>query len=176
MRWHGPGAGPLQREDTLSVRGPWSTLGHRAAMLGDRAATPSPGRTRGALRLRREPTPEIVPRPAPRRVSTEKVLYGINANEYMIVLRRDVGGGGAQAAPRPGATTSPALQKTAHIFILAHTFLPTAAGRSGGDLLGEEVLEGRAVLGELLDALVQLVERHLVLEERPAELGLVVDE
>jgi hypothetical protein len=44
------------------------------------------------------------------------------------------------------------------------------------ELLLEEVLERLAVLGELLDALVQLVEGHLVLEERPAELGLVVDE
>ena len=43
-------------------------------------------------------------------------------------------------------------------------------------LLLEDFLQGLAVLGELLDALVELVERHLVLEERPAELGLVVDE
>ena len=45
-----------------------------------------------------------------------------------------------------------------------------------GDLLAEEGLEGLAVLRELADALVELVGRHLVLAERPAELGLVVDE
>ena len=44
------------------------------------------------------------------------------------------------------------------------------------ELLLEDLLQGLAVLGELLDALMELVERHLVLEERPAELGLVVDE
>ena len=43
------------------------------------------------------------------------------------------------------------------------------------ELLAEQLLEGLAVLGELLDTLVELVERHLVLEESPAELGLVVD-
>lgn len=42
-------------------------------------------------------------------------------------------------------------------------------------LLAEEGLERLAVLSEFLDALVQLVECHLVLEECPAELGLVVD-
>ena len=47
--------------------------------------------------------------------------------------------------------------------------------RSRRELLTEELLEGVAVLGELLDALVQLVERHLLLEQLPAELGLVVD-
>ena len=47
--------------------------------------------------------------------------------------------------------------------------------RLGGELLADELLEGLAVLSELLDALVELVERHLVLEEGPAELGLVVD-
>ena len=44
------------------------------------------------------------------------------------------------------------------------------------ELLADEALEGLAVLSELLDTLVELVERHLVLEQRPAELGLVVDE
>ena len=39
----------------------------------------------------------------------------------------------------------------------------------------EHLLERLPVLGEFLDPLVQLVERHLVLEERPAELGLVVN-
>ena len=48
--------------------------------------------------------------------------------------------------------------------------------RLGGELLAEEGLEGLAVLSELLDTLVELVERHRVLEEGPAELGLVVDE
>ena len=43
------------------------------------------------------------------------------------------------------------------------------------ELLADEALEGLAVLSELLDTLVKLVERHLVLEQRPAELGLVVD-
>ena len=47
--------------------------------------------------------------------------------------------------------------------------------RLGGELLAEEGLEGLAVLGELLDALVELVKGHGVLEERPAELGLVVN-
>ena len=44
-----------------------------------------------------------------------------------------------------------------------------------GELLLEQVPESVAVLGELLDTFVQLVEGHLVLEELPAELGLVVD-
>lgn len=43
------------------------------------------------------------------------------------------------------------------------------------DLLPEKVLERLAILSELLDTLVELIERHLVLEERPAELSLVVD-
>ena len=44
-----------------------------------------------------------------------------------------------------------------------------------GDLLAEEGLEGLAVLRELADALVELVGRHLVLAQCPAELGLVVN-
>lgn len=44
-----------------------------------------------------------------------------------------------------------------------------------GKLLAEEILEGVAVFSELLDPLVQLVERHLVLEKGPTELRLVVD-
>ena len=47
--------------------------------------------------------------------------------------------------------------------------------RLGGELLAEEVLEGIAILSELLDTLVKLVESHLVLEKSPAELGLVVN-
>ena len=35
--------------------------------------------------------------------------------------------------------------------------------RLGGDLLAEELLEGLAIDSELLDALVELVERHGVL-------------
>ena len=42
-------------------------------------------------------------------------------------------------------------------------------------LLFQEVLESLAILSELLDTLVELVERHRVLEQCPAELGLVVD-
>jgi hypothetical protein len=40
----------------------------------------------------------------------------------------------------------------------------------------QQILERLLVLDELLDALVQLVERHAVMEERPPELGFVVDE
>lgn len=58
------------------------------------------------------------------------------------------------------------------LFCLAH---PEHTPHSSRELLAEEVLEGLAILGELLDTLVQLVERHLVLKELPAELGLVVD-
>lgn len=50
------------------------------------------------------------------------------------------------------------------------------AGNSSTQFLAEETLEGLAVLCKLLDTLVQLVECHRVLEEGPAELGLVVDE
>lgn len=45
-----------------------------------------------------------------------------------------------------------------------------------GELLLEDVLERDTILGELLDTFVELVEGHRVLEECPAELGLVVDE
>jgi len=44
-----------------------------------------------------------------------------------------------------------------------------------GDFALEEFLERLAILGELLDTLVELIEGHLVLEEGPAELWLVVD-
>jgi hypothetical protein len=46
----------------------------------------------------------------------------------------------------------------------------------GRNLLAEELLESLAILSKLLDTLVELVEGHLVLEESPAEFGLVVDE
>jgi hypothetical protein len=46
---------------------------------------------------------------------------------------------------------------------------------SRGELLLKRILEGLTVLGELLDTLVQLVECHLLLKERPPELGLVVN-
>ena len=39
----------------------------------------------------------------------------------------------------------------------------------------EEVLKSFAVLSKLLDTLMELIKRHLFLEERPAELWLVVD-
>ena len=45
-----------------------------------------------------------------------------------------------------------------------------------GELLAEEVLQCLTILSELPDTLVELVGRHLVFAERPAELGLVVDE
>lgn len=44
------------------------------------------------------------------------------------------------------------------------------------DFLTEEDPEGLPVLCEFLDAFVELVKGHLVLEEGPAEFGLVVDE
>ena len=44
------------------------------------------------------------------------------------------------------------------------------------DLLLEQILEGLTILSEFLDTLMQLIKRHLFLEQRPAELGLVVDE
>ena len=47
--------------------------------------------------------------------------------------------------------------------------------RSSLELRAEEALESLAVLRELADTLVELVGRHLVFAERPAELGLVVD-
>ena len=60
-------------------------------------------------------------------------------------------------------------------YIQQHIATRTAQ-RSSRQFLPENALERIPVLGKLLDALVQLVERHRVLEERPAELGLVVDE
>lgn len=44
------------------------------------------------------------------------------------------------------------------------------------DLLAKELLESLAILSELLDTLMELVEGHLVLEEGPAEFGFIVDE
>ena len=44
-----------------------------------------------------------------------------------------------------------------------------------GELLAEEVLQCLTILSELPDTLVELVRRHLVLAEGPAELGFVVD-
>jgi hypothetical protein len=46
----------------------------------------------------------------------------------------------------------------------------------GSEFFAEEGFEGLAVLGKLLDPLVELVKGHLVLEEGPAEFGFVVDE
>lgn len=43
------------------------------------------------------------------------------------------------------------------------------------ELLLEEAFQSFTVLGELLNTLVELIECHLVLEEGPSELGLVVD-
>lgn len=40
----------------------------------------------------------------------------------------------------------------------------------------QEGLEGSTILSELPDALVELVERHLIIEQRPAELGFVINE
>jgi hypothetical protein len=40
----------------------------------------------------------------------------------------------------------------------------------------QQILGRLLVLDELIDALVKLVEGHAVLEERPPELGFVVDE
>jgi hypothetical protein len=51
-----------------------------------------------------------------------------------------------------------------------------ALRHSGTQLLPQQPLQRLTVLGKLLDPLVQLVERHLVLQQRPSELGLVVDE
>lgn len=45
----------------------------------------------------------------------------------------------------------------------------------GSDFSLEEGLESLAILSKLLDALVELIEGHLFLEEYPAELWLVVD-
>ena len=47
--------------------------------------------------------------------------------------------------------------------------------RSSLELRAEEALESLAVLRELADTLVELVGRHLVLAQCPAELGLVVN-
>ena len=44
------------------------------------------------------------------------------------------------------------------------------------ELLAEELLKGLSVVGEFFDALMELVESHLVLQQSPTELGLVVDE
>ena len=46
---------------------------------------------------------------------------------------------------------------------------------SGRELLPQQFLQSLTVLREFLDPLVELVERHLVLEQLPAELWLVSD-
>lgn len=43
------------------------------------------------------------------------------------------------------------------------------------ELLLQQVLEGLAILSELLDTLMEFFKRHRVLKQCPAELGLVVD-
>ena len=43
------------------------------------------------------------------------------------------------------------------------------------ELGSEHLLEGIAILGKLLDTHVKLVECHLVLQELPPELGLIID-
>ena len=43
------------------------------------------------------------------------------------------------------------------------------------ELLDKRVTEGLAISGKLADTLMELVERHLLLEQVPTELGLVVD-
>ena len=62
-----------------------------------------------------------------------------------------------------------------HLYMLLLSYFTSHLPLSR-ELPAKEVLEGLAILSELLDTLMQLVERHLVLEEGPAELGLVVDE
>ena len=71
------------------------------------------------------------------------------------------------------------LLRLLHI-LARYSFPPAQANdvqaRLGGELLLEQILKSRAVLSELFDALVELVKRHLVLKQSPAELGFVVDE
>ena len=59
------------------------------------------------------------------------------------------------------------------------TLSPTCTASQASDLSGEFLAEDRLecfpVLGELLDAFVELVKGHLLLEEGPAEFGFVVD-
>lgn len=55
------------------------------------------------------------------------------------------------------------------------TFGQFGGQRSCLKLLLQHILQRLAVLGELPDTLMELLERHLVLEQGPAELGLVVD-
>ena len=43
------------------------------------------------------------------------------------------------------------------------------------EFLEEHGLEGLAILSKLLDAFMELVEGHLVLEKLPAEFGLIVN-
>jgi hypothetical protein len=43
------------------------------------------------------------------------------------------------------------------------------------EFLPEEVLQSLTILGEFFDAFVELVESHLLLEERPSEFGFVVN-
>lgn len=52
---------------------------------------------------------------------------------------------------------------------------PNRLGDEGTNLGHENLLENLGVGGEAADTLVELVEGHLVLEEGPAEGGLVVD-
>lgn len=47
--------------------------------------------------------------------------------------------------------------------------------RLSRELLLENLLQGLTILGKLLDAFVELVEGHRILEKCPAELGLVVN-
>lgn len=53
--------------------------------------------------------------------------------------------------------------------------LPGTRTKLSRELLAEEGLERFTVLSKLTNALVELVRRHLVLAQRPAELSLVVD-
>ena len=48
--------------------------------------------------------------------------------------------------------------------------------RLSAELLPEHLLAGISVLGEASDTLVELVERHSVVEKGPSEGSLVVDE
>lgn len=79
------------------------------------------------------------------------------------------------------------MQSITVLFIVLFVYIHLkAAGRlhvknekpalGSGNFFAEDALELCTVLCEFLDALVELVKRHLVLEEGPAELGLVVDE
>jgi hypothetical protein len=45
----------------------------------------------------------------------------------------------------------------------------------GTDFLADHALQGLSIFSELLDPLMEFVERHLVLKKRPAEFRLIVD-